>query len=284
MITGLSMTAINIVLDIMLVLHFGLGAVGIAYGTFIAEVFGFLVGFGFVLVLLRRDRLLDLNFSVANMLDTEKLQKTLPVNRDIFIRTFLLAFSFAWFVQRGSAFGDVTLAANQILLQLFLFTGLALDGTAIAAETLVGRVIGNALSQSSLARYDMIVRRSFVMACGGAVVFMVGYLVFGNELISMLTSDEGIHQAAIRYLPWVIVSPLVVMVCFQLDGVFVGATRSKEMRNSMIVSVLVFLPISLWAGASMGNHGVWFAFSFYFFLRAVTLAFYMPRIRQSFLP
>ena len=212
------------------------------------------------------------------------MARTVNVNRDIFIRTLLLSFSFSWFTQRGGAFGDVTLAANQVLIQLFLATGLALDGTAIAAETLVGRALGSRDRSRGLERYLTAVRRTFVIASIAAITFVVLYTVWGDAIIALLTPADDIRKASERYLPWVMVSPLMVVIGFQLDGIFIGATRATEMRDSMIISTVVFIPASIILAERFGNHGLWAAFSFYFIMRAVTLGFFMPRIRKSFDP
>ena len=290
MITALAMTFINIALDLLFVLTFNWGAAGIAAGTLIAEISGFAISFGLVCLMLKRDALLDFRVSRASLFDGEKLRRTLSVNRDIFVRTLLLAFSFAWFVQRGSAFGDVTLAANQVLLQLFLISGLALDGTAIAAETLVGQALGNAqqsgnstqMRATAFTTYRQIVRRSFILATIAALTFVVLYGALGHGLLRLLTPEGAILSDARQYWPWIIISPLIVMICFQLDGIFVGATRSTEMRDSMIISVFIFIPLSLYLPAIMGNHGLWLAFSIYFMMRAIGLGAFLPRISRDF--
>ena len=211
-----------------------------------------------------------------------RLRRTVAINFDIFIRTMLLAFCFAWFVQRSGAFGDVTLAANQALLQLFLFTGLALDGTAIAAETLVGRAIGARDRATGRARYVQAVRKTFLLGCLAAVLFTLFYWAAGTPLIALLTPEGPIREDMNAYMPWVIISPLIVVIGFQLDGIFIGATRSREMRDSMIVSAPIFLAASVWLANNWGNHGLWAAFSLYFILRAATLAIWLPRIARSF--
>ena len=282
MIVSVAITLLNIVLDYVFVVHFGWGAAGVAAGTLIAEVFGFFACLAFIARVLGYSGGLKAHWRAAEFWKADKIRRTVSVNRDIFIRTVLLAFCFAWFVQRSGAFGDVALAANQTLLQLFLFTGLALDGTAIAAETLVGQAMGARDQARGRANYQLAVRRTFELAMGAAVFFAVFYWAAGDTLIALLTPEGVLRTAAETYMPWVIISPLIVVVGFQLDGIFIGATRAKEMRDSMIVSTLIFLPASLWLGAEFGNHGLWAAFSLYFILRAATLGVYMPRLRAGF--
>ncbi|MEM9494872.1 MAG: MATE family efflux transporter [Pseudomonadota bacterium] len=282
MIVSLFITGLNIVLDYWFVVGLGCGASGVALGTLIAEVSGFFVAGAFILMILHRKGGVRAHWSAGHLWRPDRLRRTLSVNRDIFIRTFLLAFCFAWFTQRGGAFGDVTLAANQVLLQLFLFTGLALDGTAIAAETLVGQALGAGDKARGRIRYRSAVRRGFILAGAAAILFMSAYLIAGDHLIAMLTPEGAIRAAAKSFMPWVVVSPLMVVIGFQLDGIFIGATRAREMRDSMIVSTIVFLPASLWLASLFGNHGLWAAFLLYFFLRGVSLWVYLPRIGKSF--
>lgn len=286
MAASLVMTGLNIILNIWFVLELGWGAAGVAAGTLIAEIAGFIVAFGFILLMLSKSGGVKAYWRNADFWngfwEPKAIRRTLSVNRDIFIRTLLLAFCFAWFVQRGGAFGDETLAANQTLLQLFLFTGLALDGTAIAAETLVGQAMGARDRAGGLVRYRSAVRRSFILAGVASLFFAALYGFAGEALIAFLIADEAIAAEAGAYLPWVVISPLIVVIGFQLDGVFIGATRAREMRDSMIVSTVLFLLATLWLTDAYGNHGLWAAFSLYFLLRAGTLAVFLPRIKRTF--
>lgn len=276
------MTLINIVLDYWFVLGFEWGAAGVAAGTLIAEIAGFFAAAGFVLYVLHREGGVSAHWRVDEFWQASRLKRTASINFNIFIRTLLLAFSFSWFVQRGGAFGDTTLAANQALLQLFLFTGLALDGTAIAAETLIGQAMGARDRARAAARYAMAIRKTFALAILAAIAFMVFYWLAGDALIALLTPTGDLRTTAQEYMPWVVISPLIVVVGFQLDGIFIGATRSREMRDSMIVSCIVFIPLSLWWAGLWGNHGLWAAFSVYFLLRAASLGIWLPRIARSF--
>ena len=275
------MTALNIILDYWFVVGLGWGAAGVAAGTLIAEVAGFFATAAFVLIILKDHGGVKTSWRPKEFFMASRLKKTITINVDIFVRTLLLAFSFAWFVQRGGAFGDVTLAANQALLQLFLFTGLALDGTAIAAETLVGQALGAKDRARGIARYKSAVRRTFELATAAAFLFVAFYWLAGDALIALLTPEGPIREATQSFMPWVVVSPLMVVLGFQLDGIFVGATRSRELRDAIIVSTIIFIPASLWLAGPFGNHGLWLAFSVYFLIRAVALGIWLPRIRHS---
>lgn len=282
MAVSLFITGLNVILDYWFVTGLGLGAAGVSAGTLIAEIAGFFACAVCILVILREHGGVRAHWRPGDLFHAERIARTLSVNTDIFIRTALLAFCFAWFTQRAGAFGDAVLAANQTLMQLFLFTGLALDGTAIAAETLVGRALGARDRATGLARYRAAVRGTFELSIVAAVAFSLFYWLAGDALLALLTPEGAIRTAAQTYMPWVVVSPLVVVVGFQLDGIFIGATRAREMRDGMIITMIAILPISLWFAALWGNHGLWAAFSLYFILRAVTLAVWLPRIARSF--
>lgn len=282
MIVSVAMTLLNVLLDYVFVIEMGWGAAGVAAGTLIAETAGFFGCLFFIARILNRHGGIKSHWRPADFWEASKVRRTVSVNFDIFIRTILLAFSFAWFIQRSGAFGDVALAANQTLLQLFLFTGLALDGTAIAAETLVGQALGARDAQNGLTRYRIAVRRTFRLALAAALFFVLIYGLGGEAIIALLTPEGVIREACLRYLPWIVISPLVVVVGFQLDGIFIGATRAREMRNSMIVSAPIFIVASLWLAGAFGNHGLWAAFTLYFLLRAATLGAYLPRVRAMF--
>jgi MATE family multidrug resistance protein len=282
MAVSIIMTALNIGLDYWFVAGLDMGAGGVAWGTLIAEIAGFFISAALIAKLMAQSGGLKAHWRVHEFWSPDQIARTIAINFDIFIRTFLLAFCFAWFVQRGGAFGDATLAANQALLQLFLFTGLALDGTAIAAETLVGRALGARDRSMAKNRYREAVRKTFILSSVAAVAFCAFYWLAGDALIALLTPPGAIREATHSHFPWVIISPLIVVVGFQLDGIFIGATRSREMRDSMIVSTAIFIPASLWLGGTWNNQGLWAAFSLYFLLRAATLGVWLPRIARSF--
>jgi len=282
MAVSIIMTALNIALDYWFVVGLDMGAAGVAWGTLVAEVAGFFVAAALVVQLMRQHGGLKAHWRIAEFWNPQSIARTVSINVDIFIRTLLLAFCFAWFVQRGGAFGDATLAANQALLQLFLFTGLALDGTAIAAETLVGRALGSRDKIAAKHRYHQAVRKTFILSTIAAIACGAFYWLAGDALVALLTPPGEIRIASLAHMPWIVISPLIVVVGFQLDGIFIGATRSREMRDSMIVSTLIFIPLSLWLAGAWDNHGLWAAFSVYFLLRAATLAVWLPQIGKSF--
>ncbi|MEM7677162.1 MAG: MATE family efflux transporter [Myxococcota bacterium] len=277
MFATLAMTILNAALDWYFVAIKNQGAAGVAKGTQIAEIVGlFLMGLG-ILFVLSRDGL-GRHWHRAFHLDRADMIELFTMNRDIFIRTFLLVAVFAFFTQQSSGWGDVTLAANQILVQLLLLTGLALDGPAIAAESLVGR----AVARSDRANYRRIFRYAAYASALAAAPFALAYGVFQSSIVDFMTTDPAIKEATRTFIPWVALSPIVVAVCFLLDGIFIGAGRSQQMRDGMIVSIFVYLIAWYGLTAAFGAHGHWAAFLVFFAVRGGTLVAWLPRVEALF--
>jgi MATE family multidrug resistance protein len=193
------------------------------------------------------------------------------------IRTLLLVFGFAWFIRQSARFGDDVLAANHILLQLVSFSAFFLDGYAFVAEAIVGESAG----ARDPHRFDLAVRRSTELAGATAVVLMLLILGGGASAVELLTNIEPVRAAAIASLPLAAGYVLCSFAAFQLDGIFIGATRTRAMRNASIVSLTVFLLICWPLIALAGNHGLWLAFVLYVCARAVALGSYYPALRRS---
>jgi MATE family multidrug resistance protein len=263
----------NIVLDAFFVLVLEWDVQGVAFGTLLAEYGAAAVG---VLLALRYLATMDVSMSRNAILDAEKIRRTVLVNRDIMIRSLALIAAFVWFVSRGAVQGDVILAANAVLLNFVSFGAFFLDGLAFAAEALVGRAIG-AEQRSGLSRA---VRMTTSWAAATALVVALVVAAFGALLIDVLTVDAGARLAAREYLPWVIAAPLLGVWSFQLDGIFIGATRTVDMRNAMIQSLMIFIA-AWWLLQPLGNHGLWAAFSIHYVARCMTLMRYYPGLVAS---
>ncbi len=273
MLAAIVMTGLNAILDAVFVIQAGWGAAGIALGTAIAEVVGLVcIGLGVVLVLSEKG--IRAHWTRAFRWDPATIGRLLVLNRDIFIRTLLLVAAFAFFTQRSSGWGDVVLSANQILLQLFLLTGLALDGPAIAAESLVGQ----AVARRDREDFRATLRYTGLATAMAAAPFAAAYGLGGGAIIDAMSTSAPIREAGRAFMPWVAVSPLVVALCFLLDGIFVGAARSRDMRDAMLISAAAYLA-AWWAGTSLwGPHGHWAAFLTFFVVRGITLLVRVPRI------
>ena len=271
-------TGINAALDVTFAGFLGWGARGIATGTAIAEWCGFAVSLWIALVLLReRHHDGEPFLPFARLRDLARLRKTLGANADIMVRTVFLLFGFAWFTDRSARFGDVELAANHVLLQLVSFAAFFLDGYAFAAESLVGSSVG----ARSRAVFDAAVRRSTELAALTSLVLALLLFTIGPWLAAGITDLPPVESAARRHLPLAAVYVAVSFAAFQLDGIFIGATRTRAMRNASIASALVFVALEIPLGDALGNTGLWLAFIAYVIVRAVTLGAAYPSLRAS---
>ena len=265
----------NIVLDFVFVIGFGLDVAGVALATVIAEVVALSVGLA---LLARHPRYR--HRTGGTLLATEPLKRMFAVNRDIMIRPLCLIFAFAWFTNQGASQGDITLAANAILMQLVSFSAFFLDGYALAAESLVGNAVGR--KRPGELRDAMI--SASLLALGNALVLSLTFALIGTLVIDVLTNATDVRTEARVYLAWAIAAPMVSVACYLLDGIFIGATRTPEMRNAMIGSLAIYLVAWYLAVPAFGNHGLWLALMIYFAARAGTLAFYLPRVLRSATP
>jgi MATE family multidrug resistance protein len=261
----------NVVLDILFVVGFGWDVRGVAAGTVLAE--GIAVVVGMVIVLRHARKFGRFRIDFALWLQPDMLRRTIAVNADIMIRSLALVFVFVWFMSRGASAGDVVLAANAVLMQFNSVSAYFLDGLAFAAEALVGRAIGARHRDGLLSA----IRVTTVWAVGTAAIIVVVLWIGGGYFIDVLTVDAEARAAARTYLPWAALAPLLGVWTFQLDGIFIGATRSREMRNAMLLATMIYL-VAWWLLRPFGNHGLWAAFWVSYIARAGTLAPYLPRL------
>ncbi len=268
------MNGLNIILDFVFVMGLGWGVEGVAAATLIAEYAALALG---LLLVARRLGMLGEGRARGRILDGARFRRMLAVNRDIFIRTLLLITSFALFTDRGATLGDVTLAANAVLLHLVSVSAFGLDGFAHAAEALVGGAVG----RRSGADLSGAVRAA--MRWGGitAVLTATAFALAGGLLIDLMTTIPEVRVMARDYLVWAVAMPLVSVWCYLYDGIFLGATRTHEMRNAALVTTALYVA-ALWILVPLwGNHGLWLALLCMNALRGVTLAAYYPRLARS---
>jgi len=268
----LFMNVTNIILDFWFVLGLGLGVEGVAVATLIAE-WG---GLGLGLYLCRqvfRGLALSLWQQIVNR---RRLIHMMQVNGDILIRSVLLQAGFVSFLFFGAELGDVTLAANQVLLQFVYLASYAMDGFVFAAESLVGQAMG-ARAVAQLRRGASV---TAVWAFGSALVLAAGFWIVGPFVIDVMAKDPTVQEAARLYLPHMVAAPLFGALAWMLDGVFIGATRTQDMRNMMILSFLGYCGLVLLLLPSFGNHGLWMAMNGFFILRGISLAFRYPALER----
>ena len=270
-----AINVVNMVVALSLVLGLHWGVAGIATATLTAEWFGF--GLGLVLMLAGGARIAHVRR--RELIDGERLRHLFALNRDIFLRTLSLVAAYVWFTRTGARSGNLILAANAVLINFLWIAGYGLDGFANAAEALAGEAIG----AQREADFRAVVRASCVSAFAVAASLSLLYLFFGRSIIALFTNQEAIRLLAAKYLPWLVVLPLVAVWSFLLDGVFIGATRASELRDSMLLSFAGYLALAVVLGARFGNHGLWCAMLGFMALRAITLALRMPGVaRKSF--
>jgi multidrug resistance protein, MATE family len=263
---------VNVCVALLLVLRMHWGVTGIATGTAIAEWIGCLLGLALV------ERSVWAPIRWHDLIDSPKLKKLFALNRDILLRTVSLAAAYLWFARAGAHQGDVILAANAVLMNLHYIAAYGLDGFANATETLVGESIG----AQKIENYRAVLRASWLWAVAVAALTSLTYLVAGPWLIPLFTNVKAVQTLALHFLPWAVALPIISVASFQLDGIFIGATRGRELRNAMIISFLVFLAAAIALQHSFGNNGLWCAFCGFMAARAITLAVRLKRIEVLF--
>ncbi len=272
MVLQIWMNGLNIALDLWFVLGLGWGIQGVAGATFLAEWSGLVLG----LTLCRGAFRGGAWRAWARIFDRARLVHMARVNRDILLRSLMLQAIFTSFMFLGAGFGDVRLAANQVLLQFLEITAYALDGFALAAETLVGQALG-AHDRAALRRAALL-----SSTWGGVVALLMalGFTLGGGALIDLMTTAPAVRLEARVYLPWMVVSPLFGAAAWMFDGIFIGATQTRDMRNMMALSALIYLLAVVALVPVMGNHGLWAALMISFIARGATLAARYPALER----
>lgn len=269
----LLMNGVNIGLDLLFVLGLGWGVQGVAVATVIAEISGCGLGLWYCRAAFEgapwRDR--------ARLLDSAKLKRFASVNADIMIRSLLLQSIFMSFLFFGAGYGDTRLAANHILLQFLTVTAHAMDGFAFAAESLVGQAMG-AKKRAAFRRAAVLVS---CWCFGAGLLLALMFWVFGGTIIDWLTTASDVRRAARDYLFYMALTPLLSAAPFMLDGIFIGATRTRDMRNMMVMSTVIYFVAVLILAPVFDNHGLWIALLISFAARGITLGWKYPALERS---
>jgi len=274
----LFLNGLNISLDIYFAGVLDWGVEGIALGTIIAEWSTVVFAMWLITRELNSRREPSSEFWLrSRLLDAAALKKMLAANRDIMIRTLLLVFSFGFFINQSAKFGDVVLAANYILLQLISFAAFFLDGYAFVVESLVGSSVGARRRDS----FDIVVKRSSILALVTATALALLLLVFGDLAVAVLTDLEPVQTAAQGSLFLAAIYIFFSFAAFQLDGVFIGASFTRQMRNAAFLSIAVFM-FAWWILMDrFGVNGLWWAMIIYVAARADALLLFYPALRKS---
>jgi MATE family multidrug resistance protein len=273
LILQLWINGLNMALDVWFVLGLGWGVEGVAIATLIAEWSGLALGLWMCRGAFRGTAWRDSRL----IFEARRLKKMASVNSDIMIRSILLEIGFTYFIFRSSGFDDVTLAANQILIQFLFITAYAMDGFAFAAEALVGNALG-ARNRSAL-RQGAIISFKLGMIC--VVILAAAFWFGGVAIINIMTTSEEVRTVAYGFLIWIALTPPLGCPSWMLDGIFIGATRARDMRNAMLISLPIFLIVAQILVPAFGNHGLWASMLIFFMARGVTLGLRYPSLEAE---
>jgi MATE family multidrug resistance protein len=270
------LSILNIILSIYFVKNLGLNITGVALGTVISSyiiILGFLY---FTYLFFRREFNIVPKFKKIFL--RKKMIKLFNINFDIFVRTILITFAFLWFTYQGSKFGEEYLAVNSILLQFIMLAAFFLDAYAFSTEGVVGFAIGRNVLKS----FMLAVNNSFKLSFYTGIAISILYLFFFKFGVNLLTDIEYLRYLSYGYILWVLLIPPIASICYQYDGIFIGASQTSEMRNSMIFSVATYVLLSIFLTNNFQNHGLWLSLLVFMILRSLTLRFYFSNILKKF--
>lgn len=262
MFIAITQNIVNILVSLVLVYAFDMKIEGVAIGTLVAQYAGLLMACG---LWMHRYRYLRPYAQLRCLMDKEAMRRFFQVNRDIFLRTLCLVAVTVFFTSAGAAQGEVVLAVNTLLMQLFTLFSYIMDGFAYAGEALAGKHIG-ANDRTALRR---MVRQLFGWGIGLALAFTLLYGIGGEGFLALLTDEESVITASSTYFYWVLAIPLAGFAAFLYDGIFIGATATHLMLRAMAVASCAFFLLYFGCREAMGNHALWMAFIIYLALRGI---------------
>ena len=264
----------NIIFSLLFVVYFNLDVQGVALGTVVSSILTAIIFLCYTFFELQK--LTSIKINLSKIFNIKKIQKLFNINFDIFIRSALLTFSFLFFTYLGNTISEDVVAANTILLNLIMLSAFILDAYAFSTEGIVGYSIGS----KDKKLLTNVIKNSFILSTSTGLLISLIYLVGKNSFIFMMTDLPDIKNLSISYSYWVVLIPFISCFCYQIDGIFIGASQTKELRNAMIVSVSIYILCSLFLVSSFGNSGLWISLCIFFILRALTLFFYLGKIYQ----
>ena len=267
---------LNIALSVILVTKFDLNIQGVAYGTLFSALVTSVMFLTYTFYYLKKFTTIKIN--ITKLLDFKKIKKIFNINFNIFIRTILLTFSFLWFTYLGTQIGENYVAANAILINLVFLSAFILDAYAFSTEGMVGYSLG----KKDLKLFKTIVKNSFILSSLTGLFISIIYFFINQYVINLMSDIEEIRKLSSSYVIWLILIPFISSFCYQFDGIFIGTSQTKELRNAMIFSVFCYLLISIILTNYLSNTGVWVSLCLFMILRAFSLYFYLDRIYQRF--
>ena len=266
----------NVILSALFVVHYDLEIFGVAVGTVIAAYFTVIIFLIFSYFQFRNK--IKASFTYKKIFNPRKIFKLFNINFDIFIRTILLTFSFLWFTYQSSKLGENYLAINLLLMQFIMIASFFLDAYAFSTEAVIGFTIGRRAKKYFLE----VVANSFQLSIFSGLIISLIYLFTFKYIINVLTDLEYLRFLTFNYIIWIFIIPPVASICYQFDGIFIGASQTAEMRNGMIISVILFILSSYFLVNNFGNHGLWLSLLFFMIIRSITLNYYFNRILKKF--
>ena len=271
-----TLSILNIIFSSILVLSYDLNVLGVVVGTlfssYITLIIFTLFTYNFII---KKFKIIP---RFEKIIVKSKLLKLFNINFDIFIRTLFLTFSFLWVTYQGSKLGEDYLAVNTILMQFIILAAFFLDAYAFSTEGIIGFTIGRKNKTSFLS----VVKNSIQVSFFTALIISIFYIFFFKDIINIITDIEILRFISYKHLIWIIIIPPIASFCYQLDGIFIGASQTKEIRNAMIVSVAGFIISSIYLTNYFENHGLWFSLLLFMIFRALTLKFYFNKILRKF--
>ena len=267
---------INAVCSIYFAFALGMGVTGIAWGTVIAQYTGLVVTC-ILLFVKYRDYLRFLD--VKESIHITPILRFLQINRDLFIRSALVVFVYTFFMAASARFGDTILATNALLMQLFTFFSYMSDGFAYAGESLVGRFVGEKNTVLLKRFINKLIFWSIIIG----LFYVLTYLVAWKEILSIFSSSKELLDTAERYIGWVIAVPLIGSIPFMMDGIMVGATKTKLLRNTVIVATVLFFIAYYALSPLIGNNALWTAFLIFLFFRGLLLYLYSNKLNVNYI-
>ena len=262
MFIAITQNIVNILVSLVLVYGFEMKIEGVAIGTLVAQYAGFLMA---ITLWVHKYKAIRCHAELRSLLDKQAMYRFFQVNRDIFLRTLCLVAVTVFFTSAGAAQGEVVLAVNTLLMQLFTLFSYIMDGFAYAGEALAGKHIG----ANNRIGLQQMVRQLFVWGIGLSLAFTLMYGIGGEDFLKLLTNEESVIAASSNYFYWVLAIPLAGFAAFLYDGIFIGATATRLMLFAMAIAAAAFFLIYFGCKAAMGNHALWLAFISYLVLRGI---------------
>ena len=267
---------LNIILSILFVTKYDLNIKGVAYGTLYSAIITSVIFLIYTFYYLSKH--ISLKINLKELIDINKIKNIFDINFNIFIRTILLTFSFLWFTYLGTQIGENYIAANTILINLVFLSAFILDAYAFSTEGMVGYSLG----KKDLNLFKTIIKNPFILSSITGLIISIVYFLANQYVINLMSDIEEIRILSSQYVIWLIILPFIASFCYQFDGIFIGVSQTKELRNAMIFSVFCYLIISIFLTKYFSNTGVWISLCIFMILRATSLYYYLDTIYLRF--